>query len=90
MLFENKLFFTFLCHSFHYHLPQALALDQRFKAFEVHEQMPVKFCNYLRTTDHEANTNFRGICNCYATAQIKLCDVKIFLRDAEGCRGFDL
>jgi len=52
------MFLTFLCHTFHYHLPQALPLDQRFTALEVHEQMPATFFNYLRTIDHEANTNF--------------------------------
>jgi len=84
------MFLTFLCHSFHYHLPQALALDQRFTELEVHEQIPVTFVNYLRTIDHEAKTNFLAICNCYTTAQLKHCDLKIFLRDSEGCRGFDL
>ena len=62
-------FFTFSCHSFHNHL-----LTTSFGALSevVHEQRPVTFFYYLRTTDHEANTNFRAICNCYDTAQIKL------------------
>jgi len=64
-------FLNFSCYSFHNH-PQAFALDQRFAALEVHEQRTVTFFNYLATTDHKANINFRTICNFYATAQTKL------------------
>jgi len=65
-------FLTFLYYSFHNHLPQAFALDQRFAALEVHEKKTVTFFNYLGTIDHKANTNICNICNCYATAQIKV------------------
>jgi len=66
------MFLNFSCYSFHNHLPQAFSLDRRFAALEVHEQRTVTFFNYLGTKDHEANTNIRTICNCYATTLIKL------------------
>jgi len=70
--FKRIFFLNFSCYSFRNHLLQAFALDLRFAVLEVHEQRTVPYCNYLGTVDHEANINFRAICNCYATAQIKL------------------
>ena len=70
--FKSIIFLNFWCYSFHNHLPQAFALDQRFAALEIHEQRTVTCFNYLGTIDHKANINIRAICNCYATAQIKL------------------
>jgi len=41
---SNKLYSSiFSCYSFHNHLPQAFALDQRFAALEVREQRTVTF-----------------------------------------------
>jgi len=38
MVFKRIIFLNFLCHSFHNHLPQAFALNERFVALEVHKQ----------------------------------------------------
>jgi len=70
--FKWIILLTFLCNSLHNHLPQTFALDQRFTALEVHERRPVTFLNCLRAIDHEVNTNFHTICNCYATVQVML------------------
>jgi len=38
--FKWTIFLTCSCHSFHNHLPQAFAFDQRFTVLQVHEQGP--------------------------------------------------
>ena len=73
MVYHNELYsssfrtthFTIIYHNL-LHLIRGL---QRLKFTNKELQ---HFFNYLRTTDHKANTNFCAISNWYATAQTKL------------------
>jgi len=69
---NHCIFLTFSYYSFHNHLSQAFTLYQSFAALGGHKQRTVKLFNYLAIIDHEANMNFRAICYCYTTTQIKL------------------
>jgi len=77
--FNWIVFLNFSSYWFHNHLPQAVALDQRFAALGVHEKRPVTFFNYLGTIYHEANINFHAICKCHAIECYAIAQINLFM-----------
>ena len=53
---------TFSCYSFHNHLPQAFALDQKFAALELHEQKTVLPGDHRSRSEYKFSRHLLLLC----------------------------